>query len=145
MSNSAAPLTDPAAQGWIAEPLSTSPFVRQLGQIWHRRDEDGIRLAFTVLPSHANPNGVAHGGVVLTFADFTIGEIGARLTGNPNAVTIDIDLQFISAAQIGDFLVGTGKVLRKTQSLLFLEGEIHCADRQVASFTGVWKYFKPGA
>lgn len=144
MSNSTLTAPDPAALGWIAEPESQSPFVRELGQLWSRRDPDGsIHFGFVTNPSHANLHGIIHGGVMLTFADYTIGAIGARLTGNPNAVTLDLNMQFLSSTQIGEFVAGTGRILRQTKSFLFLEGEMHGPDRQIAAFTGVWKQMKP--
>jgi len=144
MTNSPSPAPDPAAAGWTALPVSGSPFVRELGQLWSRRDTDGdIQLGFVTNASHANLHGIIHGGVMLTFADYTIGAIGARLTGNPNAVTIDLNMQFLSSTQIGEFVAGSGRILRQTKSFLFLEGEMHGPDRQIAAFTGVWKTIKP--
>ncbi|MGE0230745.1 MAG: PaaI family thioesterase [Flavobacteriaceae bacterium] len=144
MSHPPATAPDPVAEGWFAEPESSSPFVRELGQIWSRSDSEGVtRFAFVAAPAHANLHGIIHGGVMLTFADFTIGAIGARLTGNPNAVTLDLNLQFVSSGQVGEFIIGSGRILRRTKTLLFLEGELHGPDRQIAAFTGIWKYMRP--
>ena len=55
------------------------------------------------------------------------------------AATISFDVKFISASTTGDVLLGTAKVLKKTRSLVFMQGEIRCGERLISTAEGIWK------
>lgn len=61
------------------------------------------------------------------------------LAKNARAATIIFDAKFISASTMGDLLLGTAKVLRKTRPLVFMGGEIRCGEQLIATPEGIWK------
>ncbi len=89
---------------------------------------------------HLNPGGVTHGGFIMSLMDSGIGTAAHRVLGkNARAATISLDVKFISASKMGDLLLGTAKVLRKTRSLVFMQGELRCGDNLIATAEGIWK------
>lgn len=132
---------DPAADGWAQS--TVGPFMSTLGPIWRKGTGEDIRYGLIAETRHGNHRGIVHGGVIMTLADFGLGSIMAELNGNNHQVTIQLDVQFLSAGEVGDFLVVGGQVLRRSSTLFFIRGTIGAADRLVASATGIWKAVRP--
>jgi len=53
--------------------------------------------------------------------------------------TVQLNVQFIDAVQIGEFVEARCRVVRRTRALVFMSGELVVGDRVVATATGVWK------
>ena len=51
-------------------------------------------------------------------------------------------MKFISAGQLGDKLKGKVKILKKTNTLIFLFCELKCNDKIITSASGIWKILK---
>ena len=62
----------------------------------------------------------------------------ARLQGRPQA-TVQLDVHFIDAVQVGEFVECRAKVVRRTRSLVFMAAELVVGERVVATANGVWK------
>ncbi len=76
----------------------------------------------------------------MSLMDSGMGTAAHRVIGkNARAATISFDVKFISASKTGDLLLGTAKVLKKTRSLVFMQGEIRCGDQLIATAEGIWK------
>ncbi len=89
---------------------------------------------------HLNPGSITHGGFIMSLMDSGMGTAAHRALGaNARAATISFDVKFISASKTGDLLLGTAKVLKKTRSLVFMQGEIRCGERLIATAEGIWK------
>jgi acyl-coenzyme A thioesterase PaaI-like protein len=52
--------------------------------------------------------------------------------------TIQLDVHFIDAVQIGEFVEAKCRVVRRTRSLIFMSAELVVATRVVATANGVW-------
>lgn len=85
--------------------------------------------------SLSNSDGAIHGGALLAFADIAL-FAGAFLCGveqGYDAVTLDLNMQFVSSASIGQPLDAVVEVLRETRKMAFLRaliqqaGETRCA------------------
>lgn len=129
---------DPAGEGWTRRP--DDGFVELVGPLWSRPDEEGpVRYGFLAERRHLNRGGVVHGGMVMTFADQALGLAAWAANGDRPQVTVQLDTQFISSVQQGEFVEARCRVLRQTASLLFMRGELAVGDRLVATASGVWK------
>src|SRR5512147_546124 len=62
---------DPAAHGW--EAYGDDGFIGLVGPFWTRQDGDTHRYAFLAEPKHHNRRGVVQGGMLMTFADRSMG------------------------------------------------------------------------
>jgi|TARA_Y100000389_G_scaffold32428_1_gene27544 uncharacterized protein (TIGR00369 family) len=96
----------------------------------------------TINENHLNAAGITHGGYLSALVDAGAGTAAHRSAENAPCVTISLDLKFISASKVGDEIIGYVKVLKKTNSLIFLLCELNCNDRIIVSATGVWKILK---
>ena len=88
---------------------------------------------------HLNTGKIAHGGFLSTIADTGMGTAAHRVAGDRRCVTINLDMKFISAGQLGDKLKGVVKILKKTKTLVFISCEILNSRDIVASASGTWK------
>ena len=104
------------------EPLfRTSPFLDTVGPFFHRRNGDGsFVIGVRVLPKHANGRGVAHGGLLMTLLDITLGYRAALSETPPaNLMTANLTADFAGSAKIGDWIEAHVDVQRVGSRLAF--------------------------
>ena len=116
-----------------------NPFVRHIGPIWQSTLDGRHEYAFRVEQVHSNLYGIVHGGMIAAFVDHTLGQTAFESFGRRPTVTVHSDVSFISPARLGDFVCCRVAVTRKTQSLIFLRGELSVDTRCVAKANGIWK------
>jgi len=89
--------------------------------VYFRQDGDGLlRLGFHVGPQHCNPRGHCHGGTWATMADVLMG-INAGLVTGMGGPTISMTLDYLEAAEVGQWIEGSARVLRQTPRMAFTE------------------------
>jgi acyl-coenzyme A thioesterase 13 len=86
---------------------------------------------------HANGNGSVHGGVLLAFADYAVTMLALRGVSGETCVTVSLNSDFMAAAQLGDWITGSGEVVRRTGSMTFVRGKLAVEDATVLSFQAV--------
>ena len=96
----------------------------------------------TIKENHLNAAGITHGGFIAAFVDAGAGTAAHRASDQNPCVTISLELKFISPVQLGQELVGKTKIQKKTKSMVFLTCELTCANKIVATASGVWKILK---
>jgi acyl-coenzyme A thioesterase PaaI-like protein len=128
---------DPAAAGW--EPYRDEGFIGLVGPFWARPWGDSYRYAFLAEPKHHNRRGVVQGGMLMTFADRAMGMTCWYANGRVAQATVQIDVHFIDAVQIGEFVEAKCEVVRRTRSLVFMTGDLVVGTRVVATAKGIWK------
>lgn len=126
-------------EGWRLQ--TPDGFMGTIGPLWEKRDGTGLRLGLLAEPKHVNATGIMHGGAVMAFADQALGTAGWEKTGFRPQVTIQLDVQFVSAVNIGEFLTAECDVVRTTKSMIFLRGLLLAGSRVAATASGVWRYF----
>lgn len=122
--------------------LMTRPggFEELIGPIYGRKDSgDQYRLAFRAAPHHTNPQGVIHGGMMMTVLDATLGIAVYRVIGKKRCATISLNCNFVASGQVGDWLETTATIVRRGRSVVFMRGELMCGDRLLMTGDGVWK------
>lgn len=129
---------DPVAEGW--EPVEDAGFIALVGPL-HVRASD-TAYAFRAEQKHANLIGVVHGGMLMSFADRAMGVAAMNAAEGANAVTIQLEMKFIGAGRLGDWLVVVPTVVQRTRSLVFVRGEVRAGERLVATADGVWKILR---
>lgn len=128
---------DPAAAGW--EPYGDEGFIGLVGPFWTRQDGGNHLYAFMAEPKHHNRRGVVQGGMLMTFADRSLGMTCWYANGQIPQATVQLDVHFIGAVQIGEFVEAKCKVVRRTRSLIFMSAELVVGTRIVATANGIWK------
>ena len=92
--------------------------------------------------NHLNAAGITHGGYLCALIDAGAGTAAHRTAENSPCVTISLDIKFIGASKVGDEIIGHTKILKKTNTLVFLFCELKCNDKIITSASGVWKIIK---
>jgi acyl-coenzyme A thioesterase PaaI-like protein len=128
---------DPAAAGW--EPYTDEGFIGLVGPFWRKSEGDRHRFAFLAAPKHHNRRGVLQGGMLMTFADRSLGMTAWYANERKPQATVQLDVHFIDKVEIGEFVEAHCRVVRRTRSLIFMSGEFAVGDRVVATANGVWK------
>jgi len=121
--------------GWYG--WDDDPFEHVNGPFAFREREDGeIECAVRVREAHCNGHGAAHGGFLMSFADFCLFAIGRKALGGAG-VTVSCTSQFLGPAWPGERLSGFGRITRAGGKLVFLEIMLSVEDRPVLSVSGI--------
>ena len=126
------------------EQISIKPgFMKHNGGVLFRTiSETEYEFKSTINENHLNAAGITHGGYLSALIDAGAGTAAYRTSGNAPCVTISLDLKFIGASKEGDEITGFTKILKKTNTLVFLFCELRCNDKIITSASGVWKILK---
>ena len=115
-------------------------FMKHLGGLELKQISDTqYEFIIEVKEIHLNTGKIAHGGFLSTIADTGMGTVAHRVAEDKRCVTINLDMKFISAGQLGDKLKGDVKILKKTKTLVFINCEISNDKEIVVSASGTWK------
>ena len=134
MTNSA---FDPRAHGWREN--EEPGFTRFMGPLWEKEVAGRMRYGLLTRDLHGNLNGIVHGGVIATFADFALALESRRVNANAKQSTIQLDIHFLDAGVIGDFIESQCEVTRQTRSVTFVSGRLVVGPRTIATALGIWK------
>lgn len=127
-------------EGFIRAAIG-GPFTQHNGPLYARWHKDHLQLGFRVLENHVNPGQSCHGGMLSMFADILLSGAAQYQTDIPRQFlpTISLQLDFISAAPLGEWVQGQADVLKVTKNLIFSQGLIECNRNIVARASGVFK------
>ena len=112
------------------------------GVLFRTLSESEYEFKTIIDKNHLNAAGITHGGYLSALIDAGAGTAAHRAAGNAPCVTISLDLKFIGASKEGDEINGFAKILKKTNTLVFLFCELKCNDKIITSASGVWKILK---
>jgi uncharacterized protein (TIGR00369 family) len=113
-----------------------SPAEDNVGPFYYRKHGDAVQMGMRATEKHANGVGSVHGGVLLCYADYAATMLA--LNGvKENCVTISLNSDFLAAARIGDWIEGSGEVIKRTGSLTFIRGELSVSGSPVLGFQSV--------
>ncbi len=126
------------------EQISLKPgFMKHNGGLLFRNISDTeYEFKSTVNQNHLNAANITHGGFIAALIDAGAGTSAHRASNNSSCVTISLDLKFIGTSKMGDEIIGKVKVLKKTNSLIFLFCQLFCNEKIIASASGIWKILK---
>ena len=112
------------------------------GVLFRGISETEYEFKSVINENHLNSAGITHGGYLSALIDAGAGTAAHRTANNAPCVTISLDLKFIGASKVGDEIIGSVKILKKTKTLVFLFCELKCKDKIITSASGVWKILK---
>ncbi|MCC5825080.1 PaaI family thioesterase [Alkalimonas sp.] len=117
-----------------------SGFSAHIGPFYQKQQGEQWLRALPLTDIHLNPEGVVHGGVLLAFADYVIYRAIGDITGHQmRFATIQLSSQFLAAAKAGEVLLGEGRIVRQTRSVIFAEGRLYTERREIMAANGIWK------
>ena len=112
------------------------------GVLFKKISETEYQFKSKINENHLNTAGITHGGYLSALIDSGAGTAAHRAADNMPCVTISLDLKFIGSSKIGDEIIGYTKILKKTNTLVFLFCELKCNNKIITSASGVWKILK---
>ena len=126
------------------EQISLKPgFMKHNGGVLFKNiSETEFEFKSIINENHLNAAGITHGGYLSALIDAGAGTAAHRSADNAPCVTISLDLKFIGASKVGDEIIGNVKILKKTNTLIFLFCELRCNKKIITSASGVWKILK---
>lgn len=111
---------------------------RQVGPLFEKRGDGPPIRAFEVGEHHVNGMTNAHGGMLMTFADMSWGAAVVQ-TDKTWWVTVRLVCDFLSGAELGDWVMGQGHVISGVDNLHTVSGRIWTRERLIMTGTGVFK------
>jgi acyl-coenzyme A thioesterase PaaI-like protein len=110
-----------------------------IGPLWQQGEGQDLTFGFLAEEKHLNRRGVVHGGMLMAFADQSLGLTAREIIGGLPQATIQLDTHFIAPAVAGEFITVRAEVVRRTRSILFMRGTLAVGERAVATSQGIWK------
>ncbi len=121
-------------------PAWNEGFNAYVGPFYGRPREDGsVHFILDLRDKHLNGGGVAHGGLLMAFADAVLGTaVSVAVEGAPCA-TMTLNADFVASADKGARIEGEAEVTRATRSVVFVAGRIYAGEKTLLSASGIWK------
>jgi len=109
--------------------------------IYHRPHDNGISLGLHAGKAHANSRGFVHGGLLSALCDNAMGlscvpRLGEDLKG---LVTVNLNLDYLGSARIGQWLEFRADVTRAGRGLSFASAIVLADGQPCTRATGVFK------
>ena len=126
------------------EQISLKPgFMKHNGGLLFKTiSENEYQFKSTINKNHLNKAGITHGGYIASLIDAGSGTAVHRSTNTNSCVTISLDIKFIAPTKESDKILGFTKILKKTNSMVFVICHLECNNKIIASASGVWKILK---
>lgn len=114
-------------------------FFEQSGPYYLHRNGEQTLVGMRIEENHINYVGVAHGGVLTTFADVALSFI-VHDSERPqlNIVTNSLTSNFLGPAYLGDWLEAECRIDRKGRRTAYTSGTIRRAGEPIMTMTGVF-------
>ena len=112
-----------------------------VGPFYYRREQDHFICAFLPEKKNCNTYGGVHGGILMTFADFSLCMAATNHYNKENCVTVSFNADFLAGAHVGDLIICRPEVTRKTKSLVFVSGKLETDSEVVMTFSSVAKRY----
>lgn len=120
-------------------------FIDHIGPVKLLMEHGRATVSLVIEKQHSNPNGSAHGGLLMTLMDITLGSSaegalsarGVPVLGHP--ITMQLSCSFVGAAKLGDELKVEAVVDRITKNVAFASGRVMAGDTLVMTASAVFK------
>ena len=127
-----------APEGYETDP-GFDPAEDHTGPFYYSEEDGAYHCVFTPEPKNCNVNGIVHGGVLMIFADFSLCMAATDHYKEESCSTVSFHADFVAAAQEGDEVSCTPRVVRKTGSMVFITGDLLSNGETVMTFNAVVK------
>ena len=115
-------------------------FIGLVGPLYFRNLGDRTETKLILERRHLNPNGSAHGGLLMTMMDITLGSTAGAAIGFGGVYpTIQLSCSFIAGAFINEELRGEAEVHRMARTIAFVSGRLRVGDRIVMTSSAVFR------
>ncbi|MDO9248477.1 MAG: PaaI family thioesterase [Phenylobacterium sp.] len=120
-----------------------SPLTDPWEPLYSRKTEGAVVLGLEVTEAHTNSRGFVHGGLISALADNAMGlSCGHRLGDGARLVTVNLTLDFLASAQVGQWLEFDTIFVKPGGSLCFAQAFVTADGEPCARANGVFKVVK---
>ena len=117
-----------------------SPLTDPWEPIYSKLTPDAIILGLRLATAHTNARGFAHGGLIAALTDKAMGHsCGRKMRGVHSLVTVSMSIDFVSSAQIGQWLAVETDVIKTGSTICFAQGLIKADDVVIARANGTFR------
>ena len=109
-------------------PAQLSPVGGWLGGTLLRLVEGEVAASYTVRAEMTNPSGILHGGIMATMLDELMGFTVFVLDDESFYATINLSIDFLASARIGEEVIGATRVIRRGRRVVNVEGTLSRPD-----------------
>ena len=116
----------------------TNTFGNNLGMKLTVIQPGKIQYQLKITDDHLAIPKVAHGGVVATLVDGSLGVAGLSLVASENKVvsTVEFKVNYLKPARLGDDLTCSAEVVSSGKRILYIECEVINQDKQLIAKAG---------
>ena len=117
-----------------------SPLTDPWEPIYSKQTPDAIILGLWLDTPHTNARGFVHGGLIAALTDKAMGHSCARTMGGAHSlVTVGISIDFISSAEIGQWLTVETEVIKTGATLCFAQCFVTADNVVIARANGTFR------
>jgi uncharacterized protein (TIGR00369 family) len=110
-----------------------SPLTDPWEPIYSKQTPDAIILGLRLATPHTNARGFVHGGLIAALTDKAMGHsCGHKMRGVHSLVTVSMSIDFISSAQIGQWLTVETDVIKTGSTICFAQCFVKADDVVIA-------------
>ena len=133
-----------APEGFAPLGRRGGPYLTALGPLFVKQHGEQWILGLRVEASHLNSKGIAHGGMLITFADSALGIRLAELRNPPQPmVTASLTTDFLETASEGDWLEAQVQLDKMGARLAFATCYLRVSERPILRASGVFAVVAP--
>jgi uncharacterized protein (TIGR00369 family) len=120
-----------------------SPLTDPWEPIYSKLTPEAIILGLRLATPHTNARGFAHGGLIAALTDKAMGHSCAhKLRGAHSLVTVSMSVDFISSAQIGQWLEIESDVIKTGSTLCFAQCRVTADGEVIARANATFRVVK---
>ena len=110
-----------------------SPLTDPWEPIYSKRTADAVIIGLRLATPHTNARGFAHGGLIAALTDKAMGHsCGRKMRGVHSLVTVSMSIDFVSSAQIGQWLAVETDVIKTGSTICFAQCFVKADDVVIA-------------
>ena len=120
-----------------------SPLTDPWEPIYWKQMPDAVVLGLRLATPHTNARGFAHGGLIAALTDKAMGHSCARsMRGVTSLVTVSMSIDFISSAQIGQWLTVETDVIKTGSTICFAQCFVKADGATIARANATFRVVK---
>jgi len=117
-----------------------SPLTEPWEPLYSRITDEGVAIGFVASRSHTNSRGFVHGGLIAALADNAMGlSCGQAVEGATGLVTVNLAVDYVGSAAIGQWLQITPTVVKAGSTLCFAQAIVTADGRPCARANATFK------
>jgi acyl-coenzyme A thioesterase 13 len=129
--------------------IKPNTFGSLVGPFYSMRNGDAVALGLRIEERHCNSRGTCHGGLLATLADVALG-YACALAGSTdgkgrNFVTVDLALQYLEPARVGDWVQSEVEVLNPGSRMASATGHLLANGQPVVRISANFRLLKSRA